>query len=110
MSFAYDVTIAIGEERVFEAFLRWLRERHVPDVCAAGGCEGEIVLSDAPRVVVARYRFPSRAAFQAYEREHAPRLRQEGLDVLAALGARPGVGVDFTRTTGEILTPAPGRA
>ena len=103
MAFAYDVTIVLREERAFQAFVAWLREKHCADVCAAGGCEGEIVLLDAPRTVVARYRFPSRDAFSAYAHDHAARLRQEALDLLATLGASPGDGVDFTRATGEIL-------
>jgi hypothetical protein len=103
VAFAYDVTIVLREERAFQAFVAWLREKHCADVCAAGGCEGEIVLVDAPRTVIARYRFPSRDAFSAYARDHAARFREEALELLETLGASPGNGVDFARATGEIV-------
>lgn len=101
--FLYAVRIAIDDRRAFEAFLRWLRERHVADVSTAGGCTGEIVVldGDVPTAEV-HYRFPSRSAFDGYERDHAPRLRAEGLAELA----RIGVEARFTRWTGEIQAAA----
>jgi len=107
MSFAYVVRIIIDDPSAFAAFVAWLRERHVADVCAAGRCAGEIVVvdvpKDAPRVVEARYRFASREAFAAYERDHAPRLRSDGIAELARLGLEPGRSASLTRTTGPIV-------
>ncbi|HEY8079723.1 MAG TPA: hypothetical protein VIF62_36585, partial [Labilithrix sp.] len=77
----------------------WLRERHIADVCASGAESGELVVLDASTVLV-RYRFASREAFTAYERDHAPRLRAEGIAQLA------GAPALFTRTTGEIVYAA----
>lgn len=83
------------------ALVAWLRDAHVGHVCDAGADDAEIVILDgdasAPAVEV-RYRFASREAFAAYERDHAPRLRAEGLAELERLGAT----ASFTRTTGEI--------
>jgi hypothetical protein len=108
VSFAYDVTVTIDDARVFDAFLGWLRETHVPDVRAAGSCAGEIAILDtpsgAPRALACRYRFASRDAFAAYERDHAPRLRADAIAELAKHGVAFGRGAAIARTTGEIVS------
>lgn len=90
----------------FDAWVRWLVETHAGDVLAAGAEHAEVVVLDpvgeAERSVEVRYRFASRAAFEGYERDHAPRLRAEGLGELARLGHVGGAGVTFARTTGDI--------
>ena len=52
----------------------------------------------APLEVASIYTFPSREAFDGYLRDHAPRLRSEGL---ARFG--PQSGVTFRRQIGTIL-------
>lgn len=102
MALSYAVRIAFTEPRAFDAFVAWLRDAHVAHVCAAGAEDAEMVLLDGDgneRVVEVRYRFASRDAFAAYERGHAPRLREGGLAELARLGAT----ASFTRTTGEVV-------
>jgi hypothetical protein len=42
-----------------------------------------------------RYHFPSREAFGRYEKEHAPRLRSEGLKLFPV-----EKGVEYKRTVG----------
>lgn len=113
--FAYVVRTTFVDRAPMEAFVEWLRARHVADVCEAGATDAEIVrldsTSDTEHAVEVRYRFASREAFARYEREHAPRLRADGLAELARLGlgaeAAPASGdrprVTFTRTTGEIV-------
>jgi hypothetical protein len=108
----YDVRIAIDDVRAFEAFVAWLVDRHVDDVCDAAGCAADVVVLDprpdaGPRAVHVRYRFASREAFEAYERDHAPRLRAEGLAELARHGVAPSHGATFTRSTGEIVSHRP---
>ena len=89
---------------MFEAFVSWLRATHVADVCSAGARDAELVRMDVrpgePFAVESRYRFVSRDAFEAYERDHAARLRAAGIEELSRLGAAPGQGVRFQRTTG----------
>ena len=103
MSYSYVVRIAIDDASIVDPYVAWLRDPHLADVCAAGAEHAELVLLDSPpHAVEARYRFPSREAFATYEREHAPRLRAQGLELLATLGVTPN-RVTFTRTTGEIL-------
>lgn len=83
------------------AMERWLVEGHLADVCAAGALSASAVrFDDAPLVVEARYRFASREAFAAYERDHAPRLRAEGKTRFAE-------GVRFERRLGEVLGEEP---
>jgi len=53
-------------------------------------------LLDDGLTLESRYTFASRAAFEAYERDHAARLRAEGLALFPS-------GVAFTRTTGEFV-------
>ena len=45
-----------------------------------------------------RYHFPSREAFKAYERDHGPRLREEGMRLFP-----PEKGVRYRRALGEII-------
>jgi hydroxyacylglutathione hydrolase len=93
-SFLYTVlgeaeTVALADE--LEA---WLVGGHVDEVCEAGALEAEVVRHDGGLAVEARYLFASRESFAAYERDHAPRLRAEGL-------ARFPSGLRFTRSTGR---------
>jgi Domain of unknown function (DUF4286) len=104
--FSYVVRIAFVDREAMEGFLAWLRARHVPDVCAAGATDAEIVRLDAspdlPNAVEVRYRFASRDAFKTYERDEAPRLRADGLAEVARLGVASDC-VTFTRTTGDCV-------
>ncbi len=106
-TFSYVVRTAIRDANVFDGFVRWLRERHLDDVCAAGAVNAELVVLDTevgdPMVVEARYRFESRDAFRVYERDHAPRLRTEGLAELARLVGVGGRDVTFARSTGQVM-------
>lgn len=105
---SYVVRCAFDAAEPFERFVEWLRRSHVDDVCRRGAEAADIVRldrgADEPYVVEVRYRFASRESFARYEREEAPKLRQDGLDELARLGVRPGHGVTMTRATGVVVT------
>ena len=102
MAFAYVVRCTLHRREAIEEFLAWLRDKHIADVCAAGAESGFVVVLDGPDPALeAHYRFASRAAFDTYIRDEAPRLRDEG----AAVAARVG-GVTFARTSGEIVAPS----
>lgn len=107
MSYSYCVRLAFDDAAVFDAFVDWLRDVHVADVCGSGAGGADLLVADvsegAPRVVEARYRFDSREAFEHYERDHAPQRRAEGLAQMKQLGVEPGRGVIITRTTGTLL-------
>jgi hypothetical protein len=108
MAFAYVVRCTFDEAGVSarDAFVAWLRDVHVADVCRSGAERGEIVVLDAPCAAEVRYQFASRAAFEAYLRDHAGARRSEGLAALARVGVAPGRGASFERWTGEIVEPA----
>lgn len=92
---AYTVRIDFDDPAVRRDTLAWLGDRHVADVLAAGAESAVVVALDDALAIEIRYAFASREAFAAYERDHAPRLRAEGIAFLAGRTAR------FTRTTGE---------
>lgn len=94
--FHYTVTTTAATEAVRDAFVAWLTGGHIADVCAAGALSGEVVVRDGELVVESRYVFASRDAFAAYERDHAPRLRTEGLTLFPS-------GLSFQRTTGALV-------
>src|SRR5262245_51181790 len=95
---AYTVAVTFREPALAEAWLAWLRGGHIAEVLAGGATRAEIVAMDgAENAYEVRYRFPSRAAFEVYERDHAPRLRAEGLELFPV-----EKGVQYRRTLGEI--------
>ena len=94
--FHYVVRAEASSRDLLAAYERWLvAEGHVAEVVAAGALAGDVVRIDGepPRIEV-HYTFASRDAFVAYERDHAPRLRAEGL-------AKFPSGITFARAQGS---------
>jgi hypothetical protein len=94
---AYTVLCEFDDEPLAAAWEQWLRDEHTADVCRAGALDAEILRLDGPPRLEIRYHFASRDDFARYERDHAPRLRAEGLARIPREGA-----VRFTRTVGEV--------
>jgi hypothetical protein len=95
--FRYVVRAEIDDSGAAAEYLAWLSDGHVEQVCECSGAEAEIVRLDAEHAIFeVHYAFPTRAAFDTYEREHAPRLRAEGMDRFAGR-------VRFSRSTGEVV-------
>lgn len=102
----YTVRATFQDPAIADAWVAWLLAGHVDAVLAAGALSAEIVrLDDAPPLSYeyeVRYRFASRAAFEAYERDDAPRLRAEG-------AARfPAGAVVYARSSGAVVRSASG--
>jgi hypothetical protein len=77
---AYTVAATFADAALAAEWLRWLEESHLAEVLAGGASDAEVIeLDGAEKAFEVRYHFPSREAFEAYERDHAPRLRAEGL-------------------------------
>lgn len=98
--FHYVVRAEATSRDLLAAYERWLVvEGHTQAVVDAGALVADVVRVDGepPRIEV-HYTFASRAAFDAYERDHAPRLRAEGL-------SRFPTGLSFSRAAG----PSAGR-
>lgn len=88
----YVVRIDFDDAALRDEFGIWLRDRHVKDVLAAGAQSAKLVSRDDAIAIEVLYRFESREAFAIYERDHAPRLRADGIAFLAGRTAR------FTRS------------
>lgn len=110
---AYTVIATLPDGPTAEAYIAWLAGGHISDVIAGGALSGQIMrLDPAPGAgegklpqevrVEVHYRFPDRATFDRYERDHAPALRAEGL---ARFG--PERGVRFERRLGEVVAQLP---
>jgi hypothetical protein len=98
-AFSYMVTVTLPNEAMASAFLAWLQGGHVAEVLAGGALSAQIVSLDQPaHTFEIRYRFASRASFERYEREFAPRLRADGLQRFPT-----EQGVVYRRTSGVIL-------
>lgn len=98
MAVIYEVTVQVPTSRGDE-YLTWLRA-HIAQMLALPGFEGaalEALLDESPgeRGWCVRYRLRDRAALDDYLREHASRMRAEGL-------ARFGNGLRAQR---RILAP-----
>jgi hypothetical protein len=95
---AYTVAASFDDEGVAAEWIGWLRDGHIAEVLSAGATDAEIVrLDGATPSVEVRYHFASRAAFEEYEREHAPRLRAEGARLFPAER-----GITYRRTCGLV--------
>lgn len=92
--FAYTVHCEHTNSDTHAAWVQWMLDEHLADVCAAGAQTAELIV-DGLRCET-RYTFADRAAFDAYERDHAPRLRDEGLQRFPL-----SLGLTYSRTTGE---------
>jgi hypothetical protein len=99
----YTITATFPDRTLADEWLRWLREGHVAEVLAGGATRAEIVALDAPaHAYEVRYQFPSREAFEQYEREGAPRLRAEGLRLFPV-----EKGIHYRRSTGVVSDTFP---
>jgi hypothetical protein len=99
----YSVAATFSDSTVVEAWLGWLRGGHIAEVLAGGAIRAEIVALDGPDPVYEiHYRFPSRQAFERYERECAPRLRAEGMSLFP-----PGMGINYRRSVGVVRDAYP---
>ena len=96
----YTVVCVVQESQQADAWLAWLKNGHLADVCRAGAEEAWAVRLDGgpPYRMEAHYRFASRQAFETYERVHAPRLREEGLQLFPTAD-----GFAYERRLGELV-------
>ena len=98
-SFSYNVCCRFADADLVEPWLEWLRNEHLADVLAAGALDAEVVQFDGvPTVCEVRYHFADSEAFAAYERDHAERLRSEGLRKFPLAS-----GLSYTRQTGLVV-------
>lgn len=95
----YTVAATFADQATANRWLDWLRQGHIAEVIDGGAVSAEIIKLDASELSFAiEYRFPSREVFLKYEREHAPRLRAEGLALFPVAG-----GTRYQRSLGEVV-------
>lgn len=91
----YEVHATCADAATADEWLRWMCDRHIADVVAAGAISGRVLRIDgSPHAFVAQYEFASRAALDAYLANHAPRLRAQGLEKF-------GERIQYTRRISE---------
>jgi hypothetical protein len=93
----YTVRADFADAAVGARWLAWVGP-HAEDVIAAGALAAQVVRHADGRSAEVHYRFASAAAFEAYLRDHAPRLRADGLRHFPA-----GSGVTLSRRHGELV-------
>ena len=99
MSIAYTVSCTFEDPGVADEWIAWLRQEHLADVLGGGATGAEVIRMDGdPLRCEVRYRFASRADFDRYERDHAPRLRAEGLERFPLER-----GLSYERSIGEVV-------
>ena len=95
--YSYTVRCKFSQPDVSEGWLSWLADEHIQDVLDAGASSAEIFdMGDSTYEI--RYCFGSVAEFEAYERDHAPRLRKEGLSKFPL-----SRGLEYSRSAGQLL-------
>ena len=107
-SILYTVRTTCPNIQVRGRFLAWLSPNHIIEVMKGGATGARIVLPDRiidpvrgepveSAIVETQYVFPSRKAYDAYIRDHAPALRADGLKHFP-----PDSGVTSERQVAEI--------
>lgn len=96
---AYTVSATFTDCKVAHEWVAWLTGGHIADVLKGGAVSAEIIRIDGDECrYEIRYQFPSRESFRAYETNHAPRLRAEGLAKFPT-----SRGISYARSTGVVI-------
>lgn len=87
------------DQGIVDRWLEWLLPNHIQDVIDCGALSGEVIKleCEVPTYAI-NYTFENKAAFEEYERAHAPRLREEGLSLFPL-----SLGLAYSRNTAEIV-------
>ena len=104
MSMLYEVNAEFEDPRVAQSWETWILDEHIGDVVSAGAESGTLLRIDSDddvRRLSVHYIFSSRAALEAYLRDHSPRLRDEGLRRF------PPDSVRYSRRVAAIVAEAP---
>jgi Domain of unknown function (DUF4286) len=99
----YTVTVTLPDSATAKRFVVWLRDSHIAEVIAGGATSAEVFRLDGAAISYEiAYCFPSRTAFAAYERDYAPRLREEGRMLFP-----PSNGIIYQRGVAELVAKFP---
>lgn len=86
--YIYNVTINI-EESVHTEWLRWMQEKHIPDVLATGKFSEakmcQVIVEDDTGITYSiQYTTDSKKTLESYYDEDAEKLQQEGLQLFGS--------------------------
>ena len=95
----YEITAAVRPD-LCEAYERYMRERHIPDLLETGAFAGASLSRSSPGRYRIRYEAHSRDALDRYLTEHAPRLRRHFAETFAD-------GVELAREEWSVLASWP---
>ena len=96
--FSYTVRCCISDPSIAVKWLSWLKDQHIQDVIDAGATSAEIFQMEDGQTYEIRYQFATKSEFEAYESNHAPRLRKEGLEKFPL-----EMGLEYSRSTGQLI-------
>ena len=91
----YEVT-AIVRNDLFEAYERYMLERHIPDLMQTGAFVAATFERSRPGRYAIRYSAPDRKSLDEYLADHAPRLRADLLEHFPE-------GIELSRTEWEVI-------
>jgi hypothetical protein len=72
----YEITTLVQSQLV-EAYERYMRERHIPELLGTGCFQGAVLTRAAPGHYRVRYEAQSDADLERYLAKHAARLRED---------------------------------
>ena len=98
----YEITATVRPE-LCEAYERYMRDRHIPDLLATGAFDGASFGRSSPGRYRVRYEARGRAALDRYLAEHAPRLRAHFVEAFPS-------GVELAREEWTVLARWPSSA
>lgn len=100
--YQFTVAVSFPDEETCERWVEWMYYVHVEEVLSAGAISCEVVRIEGTTIQLeARYLFESQEAFEAYERNEAPRLRADALEQFP-----PETGILYRRNRGEVIFSA----
>lgn len=96
----YEITATVRPD-LCDAYERYMRERHIPDLMQTGAFIAASFSRSAAGRYRIRYEAATRQALDAYLTEHAPRLRQHFTDTFPE-------GIELSREEWTVLESWPG--
>jgi hypothetical protein len=95
---AYTVIVDLPDVQTRKGYVQWLANDHLAKVIDGGAIGADVIEIDADRVaqVEIRYKFANMADLDVYLRDHAPKLRAEGLAKWGSVA-----GMSIRRTIGS---------
>ncbi len=91
----YEITATVQAE-LCDAYERYMRGHHIPDLMSTGAFTGASFSRSGPGRYRIRYEAPSQAALDQYLANHAPRLREHFVTTFPS-------GVELTREEWTVL-------